>query len=401
MRILVKIGLVFAFLFTASFQTGLHPAFAATIINVSPPSTIQSGINAADDGDTVLVAPGTYNERIRFYGKSVTVKSGGGASVTIIDGSSSGSVVIFSNEESAMAVLDGFTIQHGSGTFNDFDEDTFGGGIYCYYASPRIINNIIKSNSAGGGGGICCDFYSQPQIFNNTIVSNTGGGIYCKDSATPTIINNIIANNTPPSPDGGGAIFATDSLFDSENDNVNYNNGWNNSNHQYVEAWDTAVGDAFGKNIKADPFFVNAAGGDYHLQNTSPCIDAGIKTNAPTKDFEGDTRPFNGTTDIGADEFVGTSSNTCSCEGATGCISGRVIKRTGSSIPGKTVIFKRKGFPKQTTDTNTYGCYFSPTLENGTYTVKVKGCRGTGAGTRTVVISDTNRTVDGVDFQCK
>ncbi len=386
MRILVKIGIVLAFLFTASFQAGLHPAFAATI-NVPTGGSIQAGIDAASDGDTVLVAPGTYSEHINFYGKSIEVKSSGGA---IIDGSSSGTVVTFNNWEEIYAVLDGFTIQNGSGTLNEDDGNTYGGGIYCFNASPRIINNVIKINSANGGGGICCEGDSSfPEIFNNTIVGNTGGGIFCKDSALPTIINNIVVNNTAPfDGESGGAIFA-DGPFPEE---VNYNDGWNNSNHQYVEYGDTPVYPG-GKN--KDPLFVNAAGGNYHLQATSPCIDAGTNTNAPTKDFEGETRPFNGTTDIGADEFV-VPLPTCSCEGAIGCISGRVTKR-GASFKGRTVIFKRNGFTAQKTTTNTNGCYFSPTLANGTYTVRVKGCRG--VSTQTVTIN--NDAKDGIDFPCR
>jgi len=49
--------------------------------------TIQRAINAATDGDVVLVAPGTYMEYdIRFHGKAINVKSRAGPEVTIIDG---------------------------------------------------------------------------------------------------------------------------------------------------------------------------------------------------------------------------------------------------------------------------------------------------------------------------
>ena len=48
--------------------------------------TIQAAINAASNGDTVVVEPGTYVEKINFLGKAITVTSSGGASVTTIDG---------------------------------------------------------------------------------------------------------------------------------------------------------------------------------------------------------------------------------------------------------------------------------------------------------------------------
>src|SRR5689334_21325474 len=59
--------------------------------------TIQSAINAANSGDTVLVAPGTYVENINFNGKAITVTSSAGASSTIIDGGANGSVVAFNH----------------------------------------------------------------------------------------------------------------------------------------------------------------------------------------------------------------------------------------------------------------------------------------------------------------
>lgn len=57
--------------------------------------SIQAGINAANSGDTVLVAPGTYYENIDFLGKAITLQSQSGAAVTTINGQNSGSVVTF------------------------------------------------------------------------------------------------------------------------------------------------------------------------------------------------------------------------------------------------------------------------------------------------------------------
>lgn len=54
--------------------------------------------------------------------------------------------------------------------------------------------------------------------------------------------------------------------------------------------------------IGTDPFFVNPAIGDYHLQSASPAIDAGTSEGAPDVDIDGDPRPTGNAMDIGADE---------------------------------------------------------------------------------------------------
>ena len=94
--------------------------------------TIQAGIDAAVDGDTVLVAESTYFENINFKGKAIMVASyyvmdedTNYINNTIIDGSQhshpdSGSVVYFISGEDTNSVLTGFTITGGSGTIGQF-----------------------------------------------------------------------------------------------------------------------------------------------------------------------------------------------------------------------------------------------------------------------------------------
>ena len=86
-------------------------------------ATIQAGIEAASEGDTVLVSPGTYVENINYGGKNIVVGSlfmttgdTSYISSTIIDGNQAGSVVSFESGEDATAVLSGFTIQNGKAT---------------------------------------------------------------------------------------------------------------------------------------------------------------------------------------------------------------------------------------------------------------------------------------------
>ena len=185
--------------------------FADTINIPADYITIQAGINASTNGDTVLVQPGTYIENINYNGKNITVGSlflttadTSYISQTIIDGDSVDSVVKFENGEDTTAVLNGFTIQNGSASY--------GGGIYCHLdSSPNLVNLTIIGNTAYEytGGGICCMDNCNPNLVNVTISGNSassifygwGGGIYCYNSS-PNLMNVTISNNT--STDGGG-----------------------------------------------------------------------------------------------------------------------------------------------------------------------------------------------------
>ncbi len=111
---------------------------AQNVINVpADQATIQAAINAANNGDTVLVAPGRYVENINFGGKAIVVTSSGGPSVTTIDGGAHGSVVTFNSGETPNSKLSGFTITNG------LQNGLAGGGILIAGASPVITGNVI------------------------------------------------------------------------------------------------------------------------------------------------------------------------------------------------------------------------------------------------------------------
>lgn len=175
-------------------------------------ASIQSAIGAAEDGDMILVSPGTYLETISFSGKAIHVMSVAGAADTVIDGAGAGTVVSFTEGEGALSILEGFTVTGGTGT--NSGAFIFGGGILCDGASPEIRDNIITSNvaptvsSTGGCGGGVALRNSSALLEGNIIVSNdanNGGGVHVV-GGTPTLLGNEISGNTSI---GGGGIAAS------------------------------------------------------------------------------------------------------------------------------------------------------------------------------------------------
>jgi hypothetical protein len=153
-------------------------------------TTIQEGIDNSQDGDIVLVYPGTYFENIDYIGKNITVASkyyttGDEAYInnTIIDGNNNGSCVV-NKDGGDEASICGFTIQHGSGY--DTSYYTYGGGIYIGYGDD-IINTFnimycnIHDNEADNGGGIFVNDCLVLNITDTRITHNFahagGGGI--------------------------------------------------------------------------------------------------------------------------------------------------------------------------------------------------------------------------------
>jgi len=164
---------------------------------------IQAAIEAANDGDTVLVHPGRYIENIDYIGKSISVYSleaidGDSTyiSQTIIDGNRNGSCVAFRNAEQ-IASLRGFTLTNGTG-YLTYDEYTRGGGVlisntYMTGSTVTLVNCNIYGNHAGMGAGISSTNASL-QLSGLNVHHNyglaSGGGIHIMGASTvvPSIV---------------------------------------------------------------------------------------------------------------------------------------------------------------------------------------------------------------------
>ena len=195
--------------------------------------TIQQAIQASDNGDVVVVGPGTYFETISFLGKNITVTSTDPndpdiVAGTVINGNNQGSVVTFNSGETSEAVLTGFTITGGYGTsVSEIGNYIFwGAGVFCYGASPTIKGNVITDNIGpieiigdnqaqwrlSYGAAIGC-FVSGATITNNIIKNNSGyaGAIFV--AGDDKICNNLIYDNSAVV--GGGVIILGGQLINN------------------------------------------------------------------------------------------------------------------------------------------------------------------------------------------
>lgn len=198
-----KITLIFILLASSVISSG------GNVINVPADyTTIQAGINIAVEGDTVLVAAGTYtgdgNKDLNFNGKAITVLSANGAETTIIDCEGLGRGIKFDSNEDSTSIFKGFTIRYG------FEEK--GSGIYCI-ESPTIEDCIVVLNFAiEEGGGIWHGSVSPgPHISNCIISGNIRGGINC--SGRPIIENCTITSNILASLGGGISCVYSEPLI--------------------------------------------------------------------------------------------------------------------------------------------------------------------------------------------
>ena len=161
------------------FLTSLfHSCIWAKVLCVPQPyPSIKDGIDAASDGDTVLIADGIYtgegNRDLDFKAKAIFLTSEHGAELTTIDCQGSlwdfHRAFYFHNKETATAVINGLSIRNGYYT------SSVGGAILCYGSSPTISECIFEYNIAWLGGAIYCE-NSTAHIENSRFLNNISTG---------------------------------------------------------------------------------------------------------------------------------------------------------------------------------------------------------------------------------
>ena len=223
-----------------------------------------------------------------------------------------------------------------------------GNAVYLNRDEATLIDNQIwgnRTSNVSDGGGIAIRSHSSAMLRRNTIIGNAAyrnaGGLFVGDQSDVTLVNNVIADNTCcTSPWAGGAgiwlgngdhllvhnTFAnnqggdgaairlygdtvlTNTIVASHTVGLNVvaevtakleGTLWHN-NDQAAGGPGTIVSGTV--NLHGDPAFVDPATGDYHLQNSSLAIDAGVRSDVG-EDIDGDTRPRGLTYDLGADEY--------------------------------------------------------------------------------------------------
>jgi predicted outer membrane repeat protein len=253
---------------------------------------LQTALAAAQPGDQVWVAQGTYKpttsttnrsvafvmkENVKIYGgftsgqtalsqrnsnpaTNNTVLSGDIENDNTLAGNSFNIIYNDKNGLTAAAVLDGFTVAYANGgggmvninssptlancSFLDnsnprsFGGDliSYGGGMANDSSSPSLTNCSFVNNSADNGGGMANYSNSSPSLTNCSFLNNSsenGGGIHNSYFSSPSLTNCSFLNNSAI---GGGGIYNRDDCSPSltncsfVNNSANAGGGMANSN---------------------------------------------------------------------------------------------------------------------------------------------------------------------------
>ncbi len=310
-------------------------------------TNIQDAIDAAVDGDSVLVTNGVYAGGGRvIYGsltnrvalnKAVTVQSVNGPAVTVIQGYQNladpfrlGSVrcAYLTNG----ALLAGFTLTDSSTQLNwgNFSEEQSGGAVWCESTAATVSNCVVSSGWAAGlGGGAYSGTLLNCQVSSNFAVVY-GGGTYYSTVANSWLLGNTSVNVGGGAYSGGlsnctlignssGAAYAA-----LNNCIIYYNTSFNTtgSGLSYCCTFPDPGGTG---NFTNEPHLADFA----HLSASSPCVGAGSAGFAAGTDIDGE--PWRNPPAIGCDDYY--------AGGITGLLSAGIQAEYTNAATGFTVHF--------------------------------------------------------------
>ncbi|CAE7257296.1 grlR [Symbiodinium necroappetens] len=147
-------------------------------------STIQAAIDAATDGQIIIVAPGTYTENLFINGKSLEITSTDPTdptvvAMTVIDAGGAGNGIIFISPDGTHSTdISGMTVRNGA-AFS-------GAGIACSNVTLRLFDMVIENCvSTSFGGGFFSSVGSNVSMFDcrfDSCEAPMGGGLLVNDS---------------------------------------------------------------------------------------------------------------------------------------------------------------------------------------------------------------------------
>ncbi len=271
-------------------------------------ATIQSAIDAAEDGDVIILDPGSYETAVNFQAKRLILTSrmfltGDEAYVdsTIILNDGSGVLMDFSDCPPQTAVA-GLTLNAGS---------TEGSVLYGYDSDVHLSrNHVIGSNQSallsggffdfrfsdcrisGFGEGLAFIGNSSRVRFDHCLMAGNGsadGSLFTLFGGELILRNSTLALNSPAADNpviqtvSESQLFCLNSILWNEGAaEISGGGGQLTILYSDVEGGQTGI-ELDGNcaliwgagNLNADPQFADATGGDFSLLDTSPCVDAG------------------------------------------------------------------------------------------------------------------------------
>lgn len=258
----------------AALVLGLWTWTRADTLHVSPNGsgdypTIQAAVDAASDGDTILLGDGVFqgdgNRDIVVYDKALTIAPESGDPTRVVidcSGSEAEPHWGFDIGSCYPCLIQGITVVHGYKVAEGGSR--WGAAVFWHFSYVSLFNCVFAHNRANYGGAVGGG-YGSIEIESCTFYGNGadewGGSVMLDDYGSMTLSHCIIAFGT-----GGGSVY-TLSAATAECCDIYGNVG---GDYDDLPGWLGVNG-----NICADPLFCDPAALDLSIAEDSPCAPDG------------------------------------------------------------------------------------------------------------------------------